>query len=209
MDIYEPEFFSVESSPYGRTYGHWTVMWWRWFLSIPQLTNPVLDKTGKYAHMDQPAANVWFLAGKIANEDVDLPLRHCRLPAGRSILFPVINFEANPLEYRELKTDQDLIERVQSEEDSIIRKECTVNGKSIPPQRVKTDPHIFELRLPEDNAFSVKGGGTTNASADGYWVFLKALAIGDYAISFEGSCRYGKVRSGANYMIKVREGCPV
>ena len=205
MDIYEPEFFDPESTPYGQTYGYWTIRWWRWFLSTPKLTNPVLDQTGKYAHIHQPSEHVWFLAGKIANENGNLPHRFCSLPAGKSVLFPVINFEANPLEYRELKTDQDLIERVQIEEDSIIRKECSVNGKSIPPQRIKSDPLIFKLRLDENNALSIKGGETTFASADGYWIFLKSLAIGDYTVSFEGSCQYGKVRSGANYLLQVRE----
>ena len=148
---------------------------------------------------------MWFLVGKIANEDGYLPYRHCRLPEGRSVLFPVINFEANLLEYRELRTDLDLIERVQIEEDSITRKECTVNGIPIPPQRVKSDPLIFGLRLDEDNVISVKGGGTTSASADGYWVFLRPLTIGKYTVSFEGSCKYGKIKSGATYVIEVTE----
>jgi hypothetical protein len=204
MTVGEISFFTADSIPYGETYGHWTVKWWQWFLLVPKSINPVVDGTGKYAYVNQPSMHVWFLAGKVVDEDRNLPNRSCRIPTGRSILFPVINYEANPLEYPELRTDQDLIERVKREEDSIIKKECSVNGKRIPVQRVKSDPLIFELRINEDNAANVKGGGgSTHASADGYWVFLKPLPIGEYIISFQGSCEYGKLNSGANYRLEV------
>jgi hypothetical protein len=117
----------------------------------------------------------------------------------------VINCEANPLEYPELRTDQDLVERVKRDEDTIIKVECAVNGKRIPAQRAKSDPLIFELRINEDNAINVKGGGSACASADGYWVFLKPLPIGEHIISFEGSCEYGKLNSGANYRLEILE----
>ena len=126
-------FFSADCMPYGEMYGHWTVKWWQWFLSTPKSINPVLDGTGEYSHVNQPSNHVWFLAGKLADEDDELPNRFCRIPRGRSILFPVINCEANPLEYPELRTDQDLIARVKKDEDTIVKKECFVNGKRIPP----------------------------------------------------------------------------
>jgi hypothetical protein len=199
------EFFTFDSSPYGVNFGAWTVEWWRWFLLTPRSINPVVDGTGKYAYVNQPSDHVWFLAGKVVNEDRNLPNRFCRILNGRSILFPVINYEANPLEYPELRAHQDLIDRVKREEDTIIKKRCCVNGKRIPPQRVKSDPPIFELRINEDNAANIKEGGSTRASADGYWVFLKPLPVGDYVISFEGSCEYGKLYSGANYHLEVLE----
>ena len=204
MTFGEISFFSADCEPYGEMYGRWTVKWWQWFLSTPKSVNPVIDESGDYAHVNQPPNNVWFLAGKLADdEDKKLPNRFCRIPNGRSILFPVINCEANSLEYPELQTDQDLIERVKRDEDTIIKKECYVDGKSIPPQRVKSDPPIFELRLNEDNAISVKGGGNTYASADGYWIFLKPLPTGEHIISFQGSCEYGKLHSGAKYRLEI------
>jgi hypothetical protein len=204
MTVGEISFFTQDSKPYGETYGHWTVKWWQWFLSTPKSINPIVDGTGEYAYVNQPSKDVWFLAGKLADEDRNLPNRFCRIPTGRSILFPVINCEANPLEYPELRTDQDLIERVKRDEDTIINKECTVNAKRIPAQRVKADPPVFELRINEDNAINVKGG-STYASADGYWIFLKPLPIGEHIISFQGSCEYGKLNSGANYRLEVLE----
>jgi hypothetical protein len=200
MTFSEISFFTADSAPYGQTYGNWTVKWWKWFLLTPKSIN-----TGQYAYVDQQSKDILFLAGKLANEDTNLPDRLCTISTGTSILFPVINCEANPLESPELKTHQDLIERVKRDEDSIIKKECSVNSKRIPTQRVKSDPLVFELTINEDNPFNVKGGGTTYASSDGYWVFLKPLPVGKHIISFQGSCEYGKLNSGANYHLQVVE----
>jgi hypothetical protein len=203
--IEETQFFTSDSCPYGLTYGQWTVIWWRWFLSTPKAINPVLDSSGTFASVNQPAKDVWFLAGKIGNEDTNIPNRSCIMPSGRSILFPIINCEANPLEFPDLTTEQYLIEHVNRDENTIITKECFVNGRRIPAQRVKSDPIVFELEINEDNVCNVKGGGITSASGDGYWVFLKPLVTGDHFISFRGSCEKGRLNSGANYHLKVRE----
>jgi hypothetical protein len=205
MTFGEISSFTADSMPYGETYGSWTVKWWQWFLLTPKSINP---GTGEYAYVNQQSKqskDILFLAGKLADEDRNFPNRFCTISTETSILFPVINCAANPLEYPELKTHQDLIERVKRDEDTIIKKECSVNGKRIPAQRVKSDPLIFELRINEDNAFNVKGGGSTYASADGYWVFLKPLPMGKNIISCRGSCEYGKLNSGANYHLQVVE----
>lgn len=197
-------FFSANSAPYGRTYGNWTVAWWQWALAIPKSTNPVLDTTGKYAGAGQYNKDVVFLAGKLADEDINVPNRFCTISTGKSILFPVINCESNQLEHPELRTREDVIECVKRDEDSIIMKECFVDGESIPVQRVKSDPEIFELNMIEDNLFNATGGISTYASSDGYWVFLKPLPLGKHVISFKGSCEYGKLNSGAIYHLEVR-----
>lgn len=62
-------------------------------------------------------------------------------------------------------------------------KECYVDGKLIPAQRIRSDPIIFDLNMVEHILFSEKGG-STRASADGYWVFLKPLPEVEHIISF-------------------------
>jgi len=195
-------YFTGDSSPYGTTYGSWTTKWWQWILSTPRSRNPILDASGEYASINQPFKSVWFLAGKLGNENRNLPNRFCAIPCGRSILFPVINCEANPLEYPELKTDQDIIEHVKRDEDSIIKKECYVDGRLIPAQRVKSDPIIFELNMVDHNLFTEKGG-STYGSADGYWVFIRPPPRGEHIISFQGECEYGRLCSGANYYVRI------
>lgn len=194
--------YDGNSQPYGKTYGSWTVEWWRWVLAIPKFKNPILDSTGENTNIHQSNEHVSFLAGKMASENTNLPTRYCTVSSRKSILFPVINCETNQLEQPELRSRQEIIDRVKEDEDSIIRKECHVDGKSIIAERVKSDPIIFTLRLAEENVFNVKGGNTY-ASADGYWVFLRPLPKGNHIVSFQGSCEYGKLNSGAVYHLSV------
>jgi len=39
----EPEVFSRESAPYGRSYGEWSAAWWQWALSMPAAKHPLFD----------------------------------------------------------------------------------------------------------------------------------------------------------------------
>jgi hypothetical protein len=121
-----------------------------------------------------------------------------------NILFPIINCEANPLEYPELKRESDVINHVLRDEDTIVKKECCVNGQQISIERVQSDPPTFPVTIDKDNALGVKEGGSTIAASDGYWVFLKPLPRGEYFISFAGSCENGRLNSGANYHLNVR-----
>jgi hypothetical protein len=197
------ELFTVDSKPYGKTYGEWTVNWWQWALSIPSSINPVVDKTGLCASVNQPVADVWFLAGKFGTEDKYLPERKCTVPFSRAILFPIINCEANPLEYPQLKTKLDIIDHVLKDEDNIVRKECYVNGEQVTIERIQSDPPVFPITINEDNALGLEGGGSTMAAADGYWVFLKPLPKGEYIVNFAGSCENGRLNSGAIYHLKI------
>lgn len=198
-----PEYFDKSSKPYGKTYGHWTVEWWRWALSSPVSSNPVVDMTGKFAKVNQPTKDVWYLAGKFGNENKDLPYRECTVPRGRAVLFPVINCEANRLEYPHLRDENEVLMHVKSDEDTIVKKECRINGRETPVERISSDPSIFSLFINEENALGVKGGGVTMASADGYWVFLKPLQKGRYDVEFVGSCEGGRLFSGARYSLAV------
>jgi len=196
------ESYAYDARPYGMTYGSWTVEWWRWALSIPNSLNPVIDETGRYSHVNQPA-DVWFLAGRFAGEDKHLPRRRSTLPAGRSILIPILNCEANLAEFPDLRTDRDLLDHVSNDIDTIVKKECFVNSERIEPVRVKSDPEIFTLNISEELEGPDRGGQDTRCAADGYWVFLKSPPVGLYEICFEGECENGKLMSGAMYEVRI------
>lgn len=185
----------------GHTYGSWTVRWWQWALSTPRSVNPLYDKTGKYSGIYQPA-NVWFLAGRFGSEERWLPKRECVIPHSRPILFPILNCEANSLEYPHLKTDEDLINHVRHDVETIIRKDCFINNERLPALRIQSDPAIFNVKISGD-LFDIPQAGETTAAADGYWIFLEALDKGEYHIWFEGSCEQGRLNSGADYRIRV------
>jgi hypothetical protein len=163
----------------------------------------LFDETGVYADNNQPSSDVWFLAGCFPNVQKKYPSRTATIPEGRSILFPVINCSASKLEYPHLKTESDLIEHVEKDMDSIVRKNCFINGYRVTPERIHSDPTLFPVTIHKDNAFNIEGGGRTLAVGDGFWVFLKPLMPGEYMIEFEGSCELGRLNSGASYKIKA------
>jgi hypothetical protein len=196
------KFYNSDATPYGLTYGRWTAEWWRWAMSIPKSNNPVIDETGRYADVNQPN-DVWFLAGRFAGEDKHLPRRQSTIPMRRSILIPILNCEASLLEFPALKTEQELLDHISKDMNTIVKKECIVNGQRIPPQRVKSDPEIFPLSVHQDLGGLDSGSRDLRCAADGYWVFLKPLPAGRYNISFVGVCENGRLYSGASYDIRI------
>ena len=194
------EYFTPETKPYGITYGQWTVKWWQWLTSIPTDTNPAADQNGKYAGVNQNDPYVWFIAGTFGGKTVN---RKCRLPVGRSVLFPVINYEMNPLEKPELKTDSELISHVKKDEDDIINLEAVIDGQGIPICRVRSDPLVFPLTILPNNPFNAPVAGATRATSDGYWVFIKHLDPGEHHLYFAGSCSAGSRCVKAAYNLTV------
>lgn len=196
------EYYSPSENPHGLTYGQWTVKWWQWAFSAPTSTNPLVDGSGANASVHQ-SGPVWFLAGTfVENFDPrDVPNRKCEIPYGKSILFPVINYEMSPLENPSLH-GQDLIKHVKDDIDDIITKDAIVDGQAIPVFRVQSDPPTFALEINADNSVGIPGGNTVS-SADGYWVFLKSLSQGKHKIYFHGSCAAGTRCTTANYDINI------
>jgi hypothetical protein len=197
------EVYNENDKPYGITYGAWIVKWWQWIQSIPLSSNPLFDLIGEHWNTSQPKSDVWFLVGIFGGVGKTFPHRKIKMESGRSILIPVLNCEANSLEYPELKTHQDIKNHVINDVNTVVKKECIVDGTKIIPTRVPSDPTIFKITIPENNAFGFKNTGTTDASADGYWIFLKSLPRGIHNISFQGSCEFGRLNAGSDYELEI------
>ena len=142
------EYFTPTDKPYGLTYGQWTVKWWEWIWSIPDSNSPLRDNTGKNADVNQPEKDVWFLVGTWATETMlTIPTRKVTIPFGRSLLFPIINCEANPIEYPDLKTDEDIVNHVVSDENTIVLKEVYINNIGNTIQRVGLIQSCFHSKF--------------------------------------------------------------
>jgi hypothetical protein len=59
---------------------------------------------------------------------------------------------------------------------TVVKKECYIDGMQIKPVWVQLDPAVFPLTIHEDNGVGFKGGGFTHTASDGYWVFLRSLS---------------------------------
>ena len=98
-----PTAFSTDTIQHNITYGEWTARWWQWLYSIPEERNPAADETGANCHEGQ-SGPVWFLAGTFGG----LNERVCTIPAGKSLLFPVVNQMCTFIDYPNLQTETEL-----------------------------------------------------------------------------------------------------
>lgn len=178
------ELFQPDSQPLGLSYADWTARWWQWAYSVPRDVNPSYDDTGKYCSEGQ-SGPVWFLTGTYKHA-VD---RYCTIPAGKAILFTILNSECSYAEFPNLKTEEELRECAKRMQDSVVRLETRVNGVAVSGlENYRIQSPLFNFTLPENNILGLPPQ-TTQAVSDGNWVFLKPLPPGNYTIYFKGGLR--------------------
>lgn len=152
--------------------------------SIEKKKNPCSDRTGKFSSEKQEDSDVWFLAGTFGN--VNIVKRKVKIPAGRSILFPVLVKEDSFAEDDDLTRESELIRRCKEATDKVLHMEARIDGESIPSlgsYRVQTK--VFDVNLPKNNVYDLPPGQTRSVS-DGFWIFLKPLEAGKHTIYFKG-----------------------
>jgi hypothetical protein len=196
-----PTMYSLDEQPFGKSWQEWTTQWWQWFLSMPKKNHPVYDNTGKKWAISQGDPNVLFLAGTTGGK-VE---RIITIPAGKAVLFPVINFTTSYSEDPGLKTEAELISDAKSNIDDIIKKELNIDGVSLhisEKYRVKSPP--FDFSFPTNNIYGVKDGPTRGVG-DGYWIFLTPLSQGKHNIRTYGSCLSGRIQIDVNMELIVKD----
>jgi hypothetical protein len=192
----ESLLFDNTAIPYNTTIPEWTAKWWKWAYSFSgYYNNPLLDPNGtalmKFQPSDEP---VFFLSGaynSVANRTVTIP-------AGKAILYPVLNAEISFTDFPNAKGEDDLKRALKSDLSAATYVGTELNEISLPYHRIKAD--LFDLSVAKDNIFDVSDG-PTQAVADGYWIFLKPLPIGEYTIHIKGEQPF--YRSEVTYKINI------
>jgi hypothetical protein len=169
--------FSVDSKPYGNSLPEWSVIWWRWFLAIPQNNHPMNDESGKLCGVNQENQNAWFLttAGSGTVE------RTCNIPAGKAILTPVAANECSYAEFPNLKTEAELRDcAVTGDEVSSIA--ASIDGVAVKDiRKYRIQSPLFNATLAENNVFGAPAG-ETKAVSDMFVLFLKPLSPGKHEL---------------------------
>jgi hypothetical protein len=199
--ILNERMYSRNDKPYGKSWEEWTSKWWQWLLSIPKESNPGIDTTGEKFDANQNDPNVVFLVGTFGGSAE----RNYTIYAGKSILFPIINFTTSYIEEPFLKTESELKSRAKQDIDDIVNKEAVVDGMKLQDiEKYRVQSPVFDLTYPENNVFELSSG-STRAISDGYWVFLKPLSPGMHDIHAVGSCSSGKTRVDITWHLDVKE----
>jgi hypothetical protein len=175
--------YPPDSTPYNLTYGEWSARWWQWVISLPEAINPLTDNTGEDCAQGQNQTGpVWFLTGTFGGS-VE---RTCTIPEGKAILFPILNFVNVRSAPTETEEDLRMTNKVQADNAALL--EASVDR--VPLQDLQNyraeSPSLFNITFPEGNILGIPGG-SSEAVADGYWVMLQPLPVGEHTIHFRGA----------------------
>jgi hypothetical protein len=174
------------------TYGEWSARWWQYILGLPAADHPLNDQTGDRCAVGQWGP-VFFLVGPptsgVAVE------RSCTIPAGKGILFPIVNVScAIPEDGATLAAIKAVCTSIADLID-VDSLSFTIDGhavKRLDQFRFPSPTFSFTGATPQ--VFSDIGCGTPpcyegfreTAVADGYWILLKPLPLGTHDIHFHG-----------------------
>lgn len=181
-DSSNPGIYPIDSKPFGLTYGEWSAKWWQWLLPIPKDINPTQDGSGINCAQGQNDQHVWFLAGTGGGA----AQRTCTIPAGKAILFPVLNSECTYKDSATSKTPADLRKCAIAGNAGVTILEATVDGRNIhgvEGYRVTSD--LFNVTDGNNNIQGVNPGPTQGVS-DGWWFMLSPFPTGNHQVHFAG-----------------------
>jgi hypothetical protein len=181
----------------GNTYGGWSAAWWRYVLSQPVPSNPLLDKTGTMCRVGQ-SSPVFFLVGSLGSDPVT---RTCTVPAGKALFLPLINTGDVHTPGDTTPTDQLLWNEMEVTRGfSISTLHASIDGVPVSNLNPATTPYrtcagpvsqcsapAFSLFLPADNLFGLPAGTYSPAVADGFYLLLAPLTPGHHTITFGGT----------------------
>ena len=149
--------------------------WWQWVMSIPSSDSPVYDKTGNRCSIGQ-RGKVWFLAGSTGGKVT----RTCTVPAGASLLVPVVNNFCFPdAAYSDEACTSATTGFIDSFSSGTILLE--VDGAPVTPARV-TDDADFTFAVGYNGFGGTKPGVYSATVADGYWALIEPLQAGPHTI---------------------------
>lgn len=181
-DTINPGVYPINSKPFGKSYGEWGAKWWQWNYAIPKKDNPISDKTGAKCAIGQ-SGPAWFLAGTTGG-GVE---RTCTIPAGKAIMFPIVNGEFSFAGNPEIKTEEGLRASVKDNIDKTVVLGASVDGHELKDLRNYRAPSpLFTLYYPPDNVVGFPANTTSGDVADGYIIILEPLPAGNHEITFKG-----------------------
>lgn len=172
--------YSKASAPFGVPYKDWIARWWQWDVGIPSSEHPRDHYTAEKCTVNQNGS-VWFIPDILSGKEE----RICTIPEGKAILVPLITGECDTSEAPS-QSDADL-RQCSTAGDEYGAISATLDGQkieSLDSYRTATD--FFNITYVKDNIFDVPAG-TYKGVADGFFVFLKPLSVGNHELQVKSS----------------------
>jgi hypothetical protein len=192
-----PAVVPPDATVQGRTYGEWSALWWQQVLAIPAATNPLAQQGRVECELGR--GKVRFLVGTLGGD----AQRSCSVPAGVTLLVPMINGECSTAEGNgttaaELRAcAEGLIEPVSS-------LNASVDGRPIRRlRRFRFTSPLFAFDLPAGDVLG-KGPVASPSVAAGFWVMLRPLPRGRHVVRFGGAIETLDFSVQVTYRLRVR-----
>ena len=195
--------------------------WWQWISGININSTGVnpFTNTGQ-AGCDiglQDDNTLLFLVGSLRDPPAtgDFPEHECGIPAGTSILFPIVNVVCDSLEDPPFFGANETAQRICANNLTDTYDNLTVNIDGLEvknPEQYRIDSPAggFSLTAVENNPAGIPAGNGTGVQ-DGFWILLKPLKPGEHTITFSGALDFSQVppinsilEYGATYFLDVQ-----
>jgi len=157
----------------GASQEEWSKRWWHWALSFDDEDSPVADADGRLCGSGQ-SGPVWFLAGSYGSQRT---VRSCRVPAGKTLFFPLINIITFPPD-DEREACASLMLRAEDETEAPAALVLELNGRRF--------QGLEAHRQATRGCFLVAPNDDAPAAGNGYYVALGPLKAGRYTLNFGG-----------------------
>jgi len=192
----------------GKTLGDWSAVWWKWAFAIPANDNPLLDPTGEKSKFGD-VGPVFFLAGTFNPSGSATVTRTVTIPGNKFVFFPLVNFVndnvgngcsapssipcANRQNIDALKAPFDGPHGIPA----VTALHASIDGHSIGDlfsHRESSPVFSYTLQL-TDNLQEISNqipttldfsGTVFPVVADGFYLMLRPLPIGQHVINFGG-----------------------
>ena len=175
---------------HGKSYGERRGEWWKFVHSIPSSDNPLL-------HDDKCAAGqagpVWFLTGKWGNSPITAT-RHCTVPFGKYLFFPVVNIFGDNVGYDPPKTIGELRSLAREMINAYVNTKCWLDGRELQGlSSVVDSPYravspVFKYRVPAGGLRGFPPHTLVDpVISDGVFLMLEPLPAGQHTIRFTAS----------------------
>jgi hypothetical protein len=172
--------YPKNSTPYGVPYKDWIVRWWEWNVGVPTSQHPRDNYTAEKCTVNQNGS-VWFIPDILTGKEE----RTCTIPEGKAILVPLITGECDTSDSQS-QSDAD-IRQCSTAGDEYGAISATLDGQKIENlDNYRTATDFFNITYVKDNIFDAPAG-TYRGVADGFFVFLKPLPVGNHVLQVKSS----------------------
>lgn len=170
---------SPTQSVAGLSQAEWSQAWWQWAGSFDFKTSPVADRTGEYCHLKQTGP-VWFLAGTYGTKRT---IRNCRVPQGKYIFFPLINYVVTPKPGKLISCSATTLEaeRLTNDASALILEVDGIRVQNLITHRQATN-QCFSMSTIDEPKYQVYP-----SAANGYYIMLQPLPPGVHTLNFGGA----------------------